>query len=265
MNPAEGLIVPVITPRSNKDLDTTGLKKLANKLIDHGVDGLFVLGTTGEFRYLSLKEKEAAIETIAEANNRRVALLVGASSETLSETQEVIRCAETNDADAIALALLYGHGSSVEKINSVLAHSHLPVVLYNNPAITDGENIAIDTVGRLSENPRIIGIKDSSGDPEYFNALLELANDHFAVLQGREKIIRESLRKGARGIVSGSANAFPGQFRDLLQKRTKATEDETLRCKQELERLSHDPIIAVKKKLVQTGVIRSADMFHSHF
>jgi dihydrodipicolinate synthase/N-acetylneuraminate lyase len=261
MKPAEGLIVPIITPKLNGNIDTTGLKRVANNLIDHRIDGVFGLSTTGESQYLSLREKKQEVEAIAEANRQRVALVVGVSSGTLSETHEVIGCAEENNADAVVLALLYGQGTEVEKIDLVLSRSKLPVILYNNPAITDGDNISLATVYRLSKNPRIIGIKDSSGDPCYFNALLELADDHFAILQGREELFLESLANGAEGIVSGSANVFPDQFREVIQKRTQAAQNEAIRCKKELEQLSVNPILAVKKKLVQTGMINSQEMF----
>src|SRR5262249_34387490 len=85
----------------------------------------------------------------------------------------------------------------------------LPVVLYNNPSTCGGVKIDVDTVARLAELPNILAIKDSSGDLQNTNEYLRVVPDRFAVLQGRDTLICQSLLFGARGAVPATGNIVP--------------------------------------------------------
>lgn len=242
----KGLIIAVITPRKNGKLDTHSLKKLLDFQIKNGSDGEFILGTTGEFRNMPFADKQAIIKTSVEAIGKRVPLLVGISAETVAETEKLIRICNESAVDAVVLAPVYGEGEPEAKISLTEERSNKPILLYNNPAIHGQKHLDLGLVKKVMGHAKIIGIKDSSGDPEYFAELLKLKSKQFLVFQGREKFILDSMGRGAAGFVSGTANVFPGEFSDMLAKRDPKLLEQILEKKKELGLLAPDYISSLK-------------------
>lgn len=260
-DPLGRLVVPVITPRFGSSVDVTGLERLADFLVASRADALFILGTTGEFQHLTLEEKKRIVRTSSECVRNRVPLWVGVSAPALPETLELIAWAADCGAQTVVLAPLFGPGDPERKIRSVLEVSPLPLVLYNNPEIHADRMLPIETVKACAADPRIAAIKDSSGDWDYFRALLKLQSAGFRVFQGRERAILESLNAGAYGMVAGLANVAPALCREMLLRRDGETMERILSAKAALRTLDPDPIRALKKDLVRRGVIRSDGMF----
>ncbi len=255
-----GLIVPAITPLYNAAVDIPSLNNLLEFIINGGADSIFITGTTGEFQYLSFEEKQKIIKQAASSMRQRLPLLVGISAETVREILALAGEAEAHKAQATVLAPMFGPGKPAEKIDSVIQNSSLPVVLYNNPEIHRGEMLPLSIVSKYAVHPRIIGIKDSSGDWEYFLKLLELRSESFSILQGKESSILPSLLAGANGIVAGTANVNPGLFAKILSHQDEETMRQITELKDELKELAEKPIPALKQKLVHLGVINSAEI-----
>ncbi len=257
----EGLMVPAITPKTESAPDLIGLANLMEFLIKGRADSIFIIGTSGEFQYLSLEQKQQIIEHSAKCIGQRIPLLVGVSSHTITETLQLIELAKDQKVQAIVLAPMFGSSKPAEQIDAILHKSSLPVLLYNNPVIHGNETLPVSMVKKYASNPEVIGIKDSSGDWTYFNELLKLQTENFSVLQGRESQILASLKAGADGIVAGAANINPEPFSDILISPNEAIMDEIIRLKNDLKELSKNSISALKQKLVQTGIIGSSEMF----
>jgi len=255
------LIVPTITPRLGSSVDLPSLERLMDFLIEGGVDAVFILGTTGEFQYLGIQEKKGVIWASSESIRNRVPLLVGVSARTMDETRALAGTSEKAGAQALVLAPMFGEGEPWGKIGAVVESSALPVLLYNNPEIHGGSMLPLPLVKQYTNHPKVIGIKDSSGDWGYFLELLKLQSEGFHVFQGRESLILRSLEAGAEGIVAGLANAAPALCKEILLRRDQATMDRVLAAKSEIKKLSPDTIPALKKRLVELGVIRSDEMF----
>ena len=262
-----GLIVPLITPYRYGVLDTESLESLSKRLIEAEVDGLFALGTTGEFQYLSLAEKEAVIRTLTKLRCDRTKILIGVSSNSLEEEIKLIRYAERAHADSVVVAPEYKNKhNSYENIMGLIKatnnHSHgkpMPIVLYNNPEITDGRDIPIDVVEELSNEERVIGIKDSSANIKYFLELQELGSNKFSVLLGSEKLFVENQGLLLDGVVFGTANLIPSLIKRLFEK--KANPDDLKALKEHLTEYTKytSPATAIKDIAHGMGLISSPE------
>jgi len=210
-----GIIPPVVTPlTANDELDLPGLRKHIDFLLGHGVHGIFVLGTTGEFYALDEREKQAVTAEAISHCRGRTNVFVGTGAETTREVIRLTRMAEKEGANGVSVITPYfikpTQSELIDHFRRVAESTSLPVVLYNNPATCGGLAIEPDTVGRLAEVPNIVGIKDSSGDLQNTIELVKRTpRDRFSVLNGRDTLIAAALMFGAAGAIPATANIAP--------------------------------------------------------
>ncbi len=214
--PLKGIIPPMATPLASIDqLDVRGVEALVEHILNGGVHGLFLLGTTGEGPALSYKLRRELIERVCHQVGSRVPVLVGITDSAYVESLHIADVAAKAGASAVVMAppfyYQFSQSDIMRLIESTAQASALPLYLYNQPGLT---KIAFDpeTVVRSTEIPNVWGIKDSSGDMSYLKKVLELVGKRypdFAVLVGPEHLLAESLLCGAHGGVSGGANIFP--------------------------------------------------------
>jgi 4-hydroxy-tetrahydrodipicolinate synthase len=209
-----GIIPPVVTPmQANEDLDLPRFRWFLDRLIAAGVHGLFVLGTNSEFYALDEREKQELIATAVTHVNRRVPVYAGTGAETTREVVRLTKVAEREGADGVSVITPYYIRPTQAEIANhyrrIAESTKLPVILYNNPTMTGGIKLDVETVARLAEIPNILAIKDSSGDLQNSNEYVRVVPERFSVLQGRDTIIYPSLLFGARGAVPASANVAP--------------------------------------------------------
>lgn len=219
--PLRGIIPPLLTPlRSRDELDHDGLSRLIEHVITGGVTGVFILGTTGEGPALSYRLRHELVELTTELVAGRVPVLVGVTDTSYVETLELAQRADQAGAAAIVAAPPYYFPLSqpiVQRYFRQLADdSPRPLFLYNMPACTKTA-VELSTVEALLPHPNIAGIKDSSGDMDYFRHLLRLraARPDWSVLIGPEHLLADAVPLGADGGVSGGANLHPRLFVDL--------------------------------------------------
>lgn len=204
-------------------------------MIDGGVHGIFILGTTGESTSLSYQTRRALIEQTAKHVNNRIPLLVGITDTSLEESLNLTSLAFDVGAAAVVAAPPYYFHLGQEELSEyywdLAERSKLPIFLYNFPAMTK-ISMTVETAVRLSEHPNIIGLKDSSADIEYFHALKEALNrENFALFAGPEEILAETVMMGASGGVNGGANLFPKLYVKMYEA-AKATDFETIKILQ---------------------------------
>ncbi len=221
--PVKGIFVPLVTPLSARDrLDVPGLERLIEHVIDGGVHGVFLLGTTGEAPSLTDRLKRELVERTASLVQRRVPLLVGVTDTSLVDSLELAEFAAGQGADAVVAApapYFPLNQSDLQRSMTDLAdESPLPLFLYNMPSHS---KVAFegDTVRALAGHTNIAGIKDSSGDMLAFNQFLQTAEDRsdFAVLMGPEELLAESVLMGGHGGVCGGANLHPRLYVELYE------------------------------------------------
>jgi 4-hydroxy-tetrahydrodipicolinate synthase len=218
-----GIIPPMVTPLAERDvLDHAGTERLVEHLIAGGVSGLFVLGTTGEAPSLSYRLRYELVERVGELLAGRVPLLVGITDAALSEAVDMAEHACDAGASAVVAAPPYYYPISQAELTRhferLVAELPLPLVLYNMPSCTKVAFEA-ETVVQLSRLPGVIGLKDSSGDLDYFRRLRALlaGHDNFRLFVGPEELLSEAMAAGADGGVSGGANMFPQLYVELCR------------------------------------------------
>ncbi len=220
----QGIVPPLITPLKGRDeLDVAGLEKLIEHILAGGISGIFILGTTGEGPSLSYRLRRELIERVCKQVNRRVPVLVGITDTAFAESVNVARAAADFGADAAVVAPPYYLPEAQPELQEYLDHLvpelPLPLYIYNMPALTK-VHFELETVRRAMDNPRIIGLKDSSGDLNYFKAAAELIKQNrpdWPLLVGPEEKLFDALQLGGHGGVSGGANLFPKLYVKLCE------------------------------------------------
>lgn len=221
--PLMGIVPPLITPLSGRDqLDVAGLERLIERILDGGVNGLFILGTTGEGPSLSYRLRRELIERTCRQVNGRVPILVGVTDTAFVESVNVAKAAADSGADAVVVAPPYylpeGQPELQEYLEHLAAELPLPMFLYNMPALTK-VSFELETVRRALDNPRIIGLKDSSGNMIYFHQALGILKQRpdWPLLIGPEEMLFDAVLAGGHGGVSGGANLFPKLYVKLFE------------------------------------------------
>jgi 4-hydroxy-tetrahydrodipicolinate synthase len=222
-SPLRGIVPPMLTPLSDHDtLDLPGLERLVEHILGGGVSGLFILGTTGEGPSLSCQVRQELIDRVAVQVAGRVPLLVGITDTALVEAVEVADQAAEAGAQAVVLAappyFPTGQDDLLRYVEHIADRLPLPVFLYNMPSHTKLD-FAPETVLRLIDHPKIVGLKDSSGNMIYFHRIRQLTADRrdFSLLIGPEELLAEAVLFGAHGGVSGGANLCPRLYVDLYE------------------------------------------------
>ncbi len=213
-----GIVPPLVTPLTDRDqLDHAGLERLVDHVIEGGVHGLFILGTTGEAPSLSYRLRRELIDSVCRLNRQRVPVLVGITDTSYVESLGVAQQAADAGATAVVLATPYyfpaGQTELTGYVQNLAAELPLPLILYNMPSLTKVW-FEIETLRKLSTIEKIIGIKDSSGDLDYFRELVSLKQERpdWFMMMGPESLLPQALSLGGDGGVNGGANIFPKLF-----------------------------------------------------
>lgn len=213
--PLTGIVPPLVTPMRGRDeLDEPGLERLVEHVLDGGVSGLFVLGTTGEGPGLSYRLRREVVERVCRQVRGRVPVLVGITDTAVVEALGLARFSADAGADALVAAPPYylpgGQPELQEYLDHLVRELPLPLFLYNMPALTKVP-FDLETVRHAMDAPRVIGLKDSSGDLAYFRGAVELAagRPDWSVLIGPEEQLMDAVLAGGHGGVNGGANLFP--------------------------------------------------------
>jgi len=213
------MVTPLIDPQT---LDRPGLERLIEHLIDGGVHGLFILGTTGEGPALSYRLRREVIDQTCRQAAGRIPVLVGITDTSFEESCGLAKYAEAAAADAVVTAppfyFVLSQNDLFRYLQKLSAVAELPLFLYNMPSLTK-TCFEPDTVLRAAELPNVFGLKDSSGEIHYLRTLVNQMSSRpdFTLLVGPEGLLFESLKAGAHGGVCGGANLFPKLFVSLYE------------------------------------------------
>jgi len=222
-NQFHGIIPPMITPLLDWDtLDKTGLELLIDHILSGGVQGLFLLGTTGEAPSLSHSLRKEIIKRSLEQIGKKVPVLVGITDTSFVESINIAEYAADQGASALVLAPPYyfpaGQVELLEFLEHLTPRLPLPLFLYNMPSHTK-LFFEPETVKHASKIPGIIGLKDSSANMVYFHQLQQLFknNENFRLFVGPEELLGETLVLGGHGGVCGGANLIPELYVNLYE------------------------------------------------
>lgn len=216
-----GVIPPVVTPRTvDGAIDAPSLERLTKHLLDGGVSGLFVLGSSAEVPYMTNAERDVVVRTIDGVNASQVPLIVGVNEQTTNRVIEEGRRMVDLGADALVVTSQYYAISNAAEtethFRSIHAALDVPVFAYDVPVRTHFK-LPLDLLLRLGQDGVIAGVKDSSGDDVSFRQLLIAAREipNFDIFTGHEVVVDGALLGGAQGVVPGLGNVDPKGYANL--------------------------------------------------
>ena len=219
-----GAFTALVTPFDDEGaVDEDGLRRLVRWQLLAGIDGLVPCGTTGEAPTLSTTERERVIAITVEAvaerpSPRRVPVIAGTGTNDTSSTVAATRRAAELGADgALVVAPYYNRPNGrmlLAHFQAVADEGDLPIVVYNIPART-GTNVDADTFLRLAEHPRIVAVKEASGNLDQVARICRDRPDDVAVLAGDDTWALPVLALGGDGVVSVASNEIPGEMVSL--------------------------------------------------
>lgn len=244
-NHLQGIIPPMITPlRDMNSLDIPGLEKLVEHILSGGVQGLFILGTTGEAQSLSYELRHELIERVCRQVGKRVPVLVGISDTSLVESLHLAEKAFAEGATAVVSAPPYYYAPAQQELidfyQGLADVLPLPLFLYNMPSHVKVK-IEPATLKAIAEHPNVIGLKDSSADMVYFHSLIQIMKDKadFSLLVGPEELTAEAVLLGADGGVNGGANMFPSLYVTMYKAAKSRDLDTVLALQQQIMYISN--------------------------
>ncbi|MEU1514348.1 dihydrodipicolinate synthase family protein [Streptomyces sp. NPDC005811] len=236
--PPAGVIPPVCTPLTpDREVDVPSLCRLVDHLLEGGVDGLFVLGSTSEVAFLTDRQRRLVTETVVGHVAGRVPVLAGAVDMTTSRVLDHVAAAEAAGADAVVVTAPFytrTHPAEIARHYRLLAErGGLPVIAYDIPVAVHTK-LPAALVLELASEGVLAGLKDSSGDLAGFREVAAGARDlpGFGVLTGSELLVDAALALGADGAVPGLANVDPHGYVRLVR-RCRAGDPEGARAEQE--------------------------------
>lgn len=219
MKPITGSIVALVTPMHDDGrVDFDALRRLIDWHVAEGTDCIGVVGTTGESPTVSMDENCEIIRVAVEQAAGRVPIMAGTGANSTSEAIELTRYAKKVGADCHLSVVPYYNRPSQEGIyqhfRAIAEAVDLPLVLYNVPGrtVADMQN---DTVVRLAQVDRIVGLKDATGDIARAAWLIKQLPKSFSLYSGDDGTAVALMLLGGRGNVSVTANVAPRLMHEL--------------------------------------------------
>lgn len=212
-----GVLTALTTPfNHDESIDVATLRKVVDRSIDAGVNGVVAAGSTGEVGSLSSDERLLLVDTIIEQTAGRVPVVAQTGATTTAEAIRLSRAAQRSGADVLMLLTpFYEPLSEAETVNylkDVAGSVDIPVMLYNIPPVT-GVNLAPETVRALAtEVDNIRYIKDSSANWEQALTLIHDHSDVIGTIVGWDVYTYSALAEGAVAVMAGAANVVPDEI-----------------------------------------------------
>lgn len=209
----KGVFSALLTPFYNGKVDFVSLEKHLQYQIDNGITGFVVNGTTAESPTLSWSEVEQIFKCVKKLSGK-MPVIVGVGSNSTEKTTETTKKACALGANAVLAVVPYYNKPPqrglVLHFSEVAKASDVPVILYNVPGRTV-TSLSLESIVSLSENKKIIGIKEASGDMDLANKLQQSTPKEFIKLSGDDATYLQFLKLGGDGIISVMSNIITKQ------------------------------------------------------
>jgi len=210
----EGIFSPIPTPFTKGNVAYDKLVFNIEKWNKTRIKGFVVLGSNGEYIYLSEEEKRKVVKTMVKEAAKDKLIIAGTGCESTRETIKLTKDCARLGADAALVVTPSYYGSKMDAktlINhytTIADNSPIPILLYNVPKFTH-INLGVEIVSKLSKHPNIIGIKDSSGNVNQLGEYLNNIEKNFNVLVGTAGALLGALTLGCIGGILALANISP--------------------------------------------------------
>lgn len=217
-----GTGVALVTPfKRDLSVDVDALKRIVNYQIENHIDYLVVLGTTAENVTLNADEKEMVVNTVVEANNGRLPLVLGVGGNNTAQVIEELQRRDLSAFEAILSVSPYYNKPTqdgiYEHFKAIAAVSPKPIILYNVPART-GSNMTPALVLRLARDfKNIVAIKEAAGDLVQAMHIIQNKPKDFQVISGDDMLALPMVLAGGSGVISVIGEGFPKQFSEMIR------------------------------------------------
>ena len=210
-----GMATAIVTPmHTDGSIDYEALGRFVEFQIGSGINGLVVMGTTGENATIEPEDQKKVIAYTVEKVAGRVPVIAGTGTNNTEHVLANTRNACQVGADAILVVTPYYNKATqnglVTHFTAVADESTLPVILYNVPGRT-GCNLLPKTVAKLSEHPNIAAIKEATGSLAQMIEIMHLCGDKIDVYSGEDGLTVPMMAMGAKGTISVLSNVAPRQ------------------------------------------------------
>lgn len=226
------LITPMASQGETLEIDIDAFHRLIADVVDAGVAGIVIAGTTGQSATLSHDEhvelvRDGALyaKAYARGKGREVKVVASAGSNSTAEARMLSRrILASGNVDALLHVTGYYNNPPQEGLlkhfrlmGDLAAENDAGVILYNVPSRTNS-NITPQTCIALAAHPAIVAVKEASGNLEQVQAIIDgTRREEFAVVSGEDHLVADIIRMGGIGVISASANVWPGEFQALCE------------------------------------------------
>ncbi len=208
-----GVYPPIVTPFENDEILFDSIVENIKKMNKTGLRGYFVCGTNGEFKSLTIPERLQVFETVVKHAAPDKVVMGGVAAESTKVTIEITKSAAEIGVKLVSLLVpsffkkIIDDDVLIDYILEVADASPVPVLIYNNPSVTNGVSISPMVVSRVSGHPNVVGMKDSSRGN--YKSYISAAKEGFYIIAGSAGFFFDLLKAGGIGGVLSLANVFP--------------------------------------------------------
>ncbi len=213
-----GSAAAIITPFTPETVDYPALRRLIDFQLLGKTDAIVVCGTTGEAATMSYVERMRAIETTVRHVDGRVPVIAGTGSNSTENAITLSKDAALAGVDGVLVVTPYYNKATQEGLVrhycAIADAVDLPLIVYHVPSRT-GVTIAAETYAQLAEHPRIVGVKEASGNFSLIQKTRELCPEDFYLWSGNDEDTAAVCLLGGRGVISVAANVVPRAMHEL--------------------------------------------------
>jgi 4-hydroxy-tetrahydrodipicolinate synthase len=255
-----GSIVALVTPMyESGEIDYGAFESLLDWHAEQGSDGVVVLGTTGEAPTVTAAEGDELLRRAVRRLGGRLPVIAGTGTNSTATTIEKTRRACEHGVDGVLIVTPYynkpGQEGMVRHFSAAADASSVPVILYNVPSRTACDLLP-PAVARLADHPRIIGIKEATGQAARAREIIDRCGDDFLLLSGDDASCRELMLAGAQGVISVTANAAPRLMHELAEAALVGDTGRALLVDEQLAALHRDLFVEANPIPVKWAVAR---------
>lgn len=265
-------LTPVVTVfDEHGNLDVQGNKNVWEHLIKGGVDGLVIMGSTGEFFSMNDEQKKELIKLVVEYVNKRVKVYIGTSCMRVEDTIELSNFALETGADAVMIIGPYYFALSNESIeyyfDKVAEGVKGDIYLYNFPDRTGYDLSPEVTLNLLRKHKNIVGFKDTVTEMGHTRKLMTTVHGEFpdfVVLSGFDENFAHNIMCGGSGCIGGLSNLWPELFADWTKAVNAGDMKESARIQKIVDKMMDlypigTPFIPIMKKAMMIRGIEMKD------
>jgi 4-hydroxy-tetrahydrodipicolinate synthase len=216
-----GSYVALVTPMdSSGNIDYSSLRKLVDFHIENGTHGIVAVGTTGESATLPFDEHIEVVKRVVEFAQGKIPVIAGSGANSTAEAIFLSEQLADSGVDGFLSVVPYYNKPQqrglIAHFKAVADATDLPVLLYNVPGRTVTDMLP-ETVAELAVHPKIVGLKDATGDIARLKTMQKLVPQDFVLLSGDDHTSCEFLAAGGHGVISVTANLVPKQMSQICE------------------------------------------------